>query len=71
MTEIDEEFSHEPIENVDDQDHEIDHTPSDDTLSSVYESETFVIVRTGYEVSIYDAGGVLQRFAKDFLGQSN
>jgi len=26
---------------------------------------------TAEEVSIYDAGGVLQRFAKDFLGQSN
>jgi aconitate hydratase len=25
---------------------------------------------TAEEVSIYDAGGVLQRFAKDFLGQS-
>jgi len=25
---------------------------------------------TAEEVSIYEAGGVLQRFAKDFLGQA-
>jgi aconitate hydratase len=25
---------------------------------------------TADEVSVYDAGGVLQRFAKDFLGQA-